>query len=218
MASVQRAGWLSLFLSVHANMKSSNSRPRMENRGRYKDLKVVLFGPPGCGKGTQSKLLSDAFGLQHISSGELIREETEKGTELGKAAGARMHSGEFVPDDIINKIVLDRLNGLSGYIIDGYPRTVPQAELLGDSIDIAFCILVEEDVCMQRILERGQGRTDDNEEVAKRRWLIYLKETRPVVGFYEGQGKLVRIEGDRPKKEVFESIRSAMDRYMDKNK
>jgi adenylate kinase len=179
-----------------------------------KGLKIVLFGPPGCGKGTQARLLTDSFGIQHVSSGDLMRQEVDRGTETGQAIRAKTQRGELVPDSIVNRLVFDRLRNQPGYVLDGYPRSTTQAQLLGKNIDLAFYIEVDEAACIERILKRGEGRSDDSEEVAKRRWTIYLQETRPIVSFYESLQKLIKIDGSRPRGQVFESLKSAVEAYL----
>ncbi|WP_053406190.1 adenylate kinase [Persicobacter sp. CCB-QB2] len=171
-------------------------------------LNIVLFGPPGAGKGTQSEKLIEKYGLLHISTGDLFRKHLGEGTELGKLAKSYMDNGNLVPDQVVIDMVDDRLKEVGevkGIIFDGFPRTVAQAEALdtlmnGKNTPISGMIAleVEDEELRTRILERGKssGRADDQSiEKINNRINVYKEETLPVADFYEKQGKFVSING-----------------------
>lgn len=172
-------------------------------------LNILLFGPPGSGKGTQAARLIDTYNLYHISSGDLLREERRNGTELGKLAQSYMDAGAFVPDEVVIGMISHKLDEkmahINGVIFDGFPRTVAQAVALdamlaskGTEIKKVLSLHVTEEEVVKRILERGKTsqRTDDTEEVVRKRYLDYIEKTTPVAEHYNQQGKLVNIEGE----------------------
>jgi adenylate kinase len=172
-------------------------------------LNILLFGPPGSGKGTQAARLIDTYNLYHISSGDLLREERRNGTELGKLAQSYMDAGAFVPDEVVIGMISHKLDEkmahINGVIFDGFPRTVAQAVALdamlaskGTEIKKVLSLHVTEEEVVKRILERGKTsqRTDDTEEVVRKRYLDYIEKTTPVAEHYNQQGKLVTIEGE----------------------
>jgi len=171
---------------------------------------VVLFGPPGCGKGTQAARLKDALGVPHISTGDLFREHKANKTDLGQQAEAIMAKGELVPDSLTNDMVRDRLGRddvAAGVLLDGYPRNVPQAKELagilethGRVVNDVVVIDVPEDELVQRILKRGEtsGRADDRDEpTVRNRQATYRSQSEPCIAFYEGvEGVRVhRVDG-----------------------
>ena len=179
--------------------------------------RILLLGPPGSGKGTQAALISTALGIPHISTGEMLRDAVSAGTELGAKAEALMAAGDFVPDDFVVAIVDERLrqdDAQSGFLLDGFPRNVVQAEALGSSSapDIGTVILLEVDTdeIVKRLMKRGaeQGRADDNEETVRRRLEIYQAETAPLVEFY---GSLVlAVDGIGTIDDVFARVALAL--------
>ncbi|WP_420385092.1 adenylate kinase [Roseivirga sp.] len=190
-------------------------------------INIVLFGPPGAGKGTQSEKIIDTFGLKHISTGDLFRKHLGEGTELGKKAQSYMDNGKLVPDDVVIGMVEDFLNantGAKGFIFDGFPRTVAQAEaldeLLGNhntQINSMIMLDVPQDELKKRLLERGKtsGRADDqNEEKINVRIQEYLNKTLPVAAFYEEQGKTNKINGVGTIDGIFEEISSAIEAHL----
>ncbi|PWL29790.1 adenylate kinase [uncultured Roseivirga sp.] len=186
-------------------------------------INLVLFGPPGAGKGTQSEKIISTFGLKHISTGDLFRKHLGEGTELGKEARSYMDNGKLVPDEVVIGMVDDFLNentDAKGFIFDGFPRTVAQAEALDEllskretKIDCMIMLDVPQDELKRRLLERGKtsGRADDqNEEKINVRIQEYLNKTLPVAAFYEEQGKACKVNGVGTIDGIFEEIESAI--------
>ena len=186
-------------------------------------INLVLFGPPGAGKGTQSEKIISTFGLKHISTGDLFRKHLGEGTELGKEARSYMDNGKLVPDEVVIGMVDDFLNentDAKGFIFDGFPRTVSQAEALDEllskrdtKIDCMIMLDVPQDELKRRLLERGKtsGRADDqNEEKINVRIQEYLNKTLPVAAFYEEQGKACKVNGVGTIDGIFEEIESAI--------
>ena len=187
-------------------------------------LNVVLFGAPGCGKGTQSELLEKKFGLSHISTGEIIRSHIKSQTELGKQMQEYISRGELAPDSVVIGMVEDYLEqnkGIKGTIFDGFPRTTAQAEAfdkmlkkMGDDVDVMIYMDVPEEELVQRILLRGKdsGRADDaSEDVIRNRISVYREQTAVVADHYSKQGKYVAVDGVGTMDEVFDRICAAID-------
>ena len=172
---------------------------------------IALLGPPGSGKGTQAARLCDELGFVWLSTGELLRAARAEGTDLGKRAGEYMDRGELIPDDVIVDLVENALAELGNrrILLDGFPRTVAQAEALGD-IDAVVLIDVPDDVVVERILGRGQGRADDNLETVRERLRVYHCQTEPLVEHYERQGKLRRVDGAQSPDAVHDDVRAAL--------
>ncbi len=173
---------------------------------------IALLGPPGSGKGTQAERLRDELGYTWLSTGELLRDARAKGTELGRRAGDYMDRGELVPDDVIVDVVENALAevGDRPVLLDGFPRSVAQAEALGSDLDAAILIDVPDDVVSERIAGRHQGRADDNPETVHERLRVYHSETEPLVEHYEKQGKLRRIDGAQTPDAVHDDVRAAL--------
>jgi adenylate kinase len=173
---------------------------------------VALLGPPGCGKGTQAKRLRDERGFTWLSTGELLREARADGSELGQRAGDFMDRGELVPDEVIVDVVEEALAqaGDAPILLDGFPRTVAQAEALGRDIDAAILIDVPDDVVVERIAGRRQGRADDNPETVRERLRVYHEETEPLVEHYEQRGKLHRVDGAGDPDDVHRAVLSGL--------
>lgn len=187
-------------------------------------LNLVLFGPPGAGKGTQSDLIVEKYNLIHISTGDLLRAEIKAQTELGTVAAAKIEKGELVSDEIVigmikNKIAAN-LNA-KGFIFDGFPRTTAQAEALDAllaevnmSVSCMLSLEVETPELLKRLLERGKvsGRTDDqNEEIIMNRISVYNSSTLPVKEYYKNQNKQSEIQGVGSIQEIFQAICNAID-------
>jgi adenylate kinase len=171
-------------------------------------LNIVLFGPPGAGKGTQSQKLMEKYGLVHLSTGDLLRSEIGAGTALGMEAKKLMDEGMLVPDAVVIGMIDSKLNsnkGAAGFIFDGFPRTIAQAEALdqlldghGEQISCMLSLKVTEEELTKRLLLRGKdsGRADDQDEsIIRKRIQEYESKTAPVAGYYQTQGKLHEIDG-----------------------
>ncbi len=170
-------------------------------------MRIVLLGPPGSGKGTQAALLRERIGVPHISTGELLRSAVAAGSELGRQAKAAMDAGELVSDELMLGLIEERLGQPEvepGFILDGYPRNLSQAqsleallERLGQPIDRALELTVDEEQIIQRLALRAseEGRSDDSEAVVRNRLSVYRAQTAPVSGYYAEQGLLVQVDG-----------------------
>jgi adenylate kinase len=187
-------------------------------------LNLVLFGPPGAGKGTQSQNLIERYGLRHISTGDLLRTEITAGTELGLEAKKLMDAGVLVPDAVVigmvENLVKADLNG-NGFIFDGFPRTVAQAEALDEmlgryntSINVMVALLVDHETLVERLLNRGltSGRPDDqNRELIERRVTEYTEKTAPVASFYANSGRFQEIPGMGAIDDIFANLCAKID-------
>ena len=189
-------------------------------------LNLVLFGPPGAGKGTQSQLLIDKYKLIHLSTGDLLRNEISNGTPLGLEAKKIMDEGQLVPDEVVIGMIsnmLDSSKDSKGFIFDGFPRTVAQAEALdkllesrSTSISGMIELQVDENELEKRLLSRGKesGRPDDaNEEIIRKRIQEYKSKTTPVANYYKEQGKLQSVRGVGSIEEIAESIDTVIGSY-----
>jgi len=188
-------------------------------------LNIVIFGAPGSGKGTQSDKLIDHYKLFHISTGDVLRDNIRRGTELGKTAKGYIDQGQLVPDELIIDILAQVLDenkdkATEGVIFDGFPRTIPQAEALeqlladrGTKIHAVVGLEVPEEELIKRILLRGQqsGRSDDNEETAHKRLDTYHNQTSPLKAYYEEQGKYRAINGLGTIDGIFDLIKDSLD-------
>ena len=188
-------------------------------------LNIGILGAPGSGKGTQSDKLIDHYNLFHISTGDVLRDNIRRGTELGQIAKGFINQGQLVPDELIIDILAQVLDenkekASEGVIFDGFPRTIPQAEALegllaerGTQIDAVVGLEVPEEELIKRILLRGQlsGRADDNEETARKRLEVYHNQTSPLKAYYEEQGKYRAINGLGSIDSIFELIKEALD-------
>ena len=192
-------------------------------------LNIVLFGPPGAGKGTQSQKLIDQYHLIHLSTGDLLRSEIAAGTELGLKAKALMDQGILVPDEVVIGMIDTKLKenkNAAGFIFDGFPRTVPQAESLdvllqqnGTAISGMIALEVNEEELTSRLLLRGQtsGRPDDqNEELVRKRVQEYNTKTAPVAGYYARQNKYHAVNGIGEIEEIFGEICAIIDAFAEK--
>ena len=191
-------------------------------------LNIVLFGPPGAGKGTQSEKIIRKYGLSHISTGDLFRKHLGEGTELGQLAKKYMNEGNLVPDEVVIGMVEDKINSTSeakGFIFDGFPRTVAQAEALdallekhGFSVSCMIALDVPEEELKKRIKERAKtsGRVDDQDEgKINNRIQVYKNETAPVADFYKSQEKLKLIDGVGSIDGIFDDISKVIDRVVE---
>jgi len=170
-------------------------------------MRVVFMGPPGAGKGTQAGVLAARLGIPHISTGDIFRANVAEGTELGRQAQQYMDAGEYVPDSVTNAMVRDRLTHddcRPGFLLDGYPRTVEQvAELdamlrsANQQLDVVVELTVDVDEVVDRLVKRAQeqGRTDDTEDIIRRRLQVYAEQTAPLIDTYSERGILVKVDG-----------------------
>ena len=184
--------------------------------------RMVLLGPPGAGKGTQAARIGERLGIPAISTGDIFRAHVAGSTELGRRARAYMDKGEYVPDSVTNAMVADRLtedDAVSGFLLDGYPRTAAQVDALddmlserGEALDVVVEITADADAVVERLLGRAaeQGRADDTEPVIRRRLEVYAEATAPLAAIYEGRGLLLRVDGMGGIDEVTDRIMAAL--------
>jgi adenylate kinase len=181
-------------------------------------VRLLLIGAPGAGKGTQATRIAEHFEVAHISSGDLLREHVAEGTAIGRTAQEYMERGDLVPDtvvlDMLRKPVVDA-SAAGGYVLDGFPRTVEQAEAayavakgLGVAVQVAVHLEVDPPSLIERLVARGRdsGRTDDTREVIEHRIGVYVQRTRPLLDYYRERERLVTVNGDRPIDEVSWSV------------
>lgn len=179
---------------------------------------IVLMGAPGAGKGTQAKMLEKNLGLPQVATGDLFRHNLKNKTELGQLAQSYMDRGELVPDSVTIEMVRDRLSQPDcdgGAILDGFPRTLSQAEALNDllgemdgRISVVPHIHVDQDVLVDRLLKRAEieGRADDNEETIRTRMKVYQEQTAPLLNYYQDKGLLVEVNGEQSIDEVQQDL------------
>ncbi|MBK5195039.1 MAG: adenylate kinase [Proteiniphilum sp.] len=189
-------------------------------------LNIVIFGAPGSGKGTQSEKLVAKYGLQHVSTGEILRDEIEANTELGKLADSYMSKGELVPDCIVIDMLdcrTEKKRHVKGFIFDGFPRTVPQGEALSkmlskheEDVNAVISLEVADEELIDRLLKRGQisGRSDDNRETIEARLKVYYRQTSPLKEFYKERGILKEIDGIGTVDEIFRTIENEIDQLI----
>ncbi len=187
-------------------------------------MRLILLGPPGAGKGTQAKILVEAYGIPQLSTGDILRSAIAAQTPLGIEAKAIVDRGDLVSDAIVNGIVSQRLDAEDckpGFILDGFPRTIAQAEALdgmlrdkGVALDAVIEIKAEADELVKRVINRakesGGARADDNEEVLRKRLNVYAEQTAPLVSYYAGKGLLRPVDGMAPVDEVTAAIKGAL--------
>ena len=188
---------------------------------------LILFGPPGSGKGTQSEKIVDRFGLIHLSTGNLLRQEIHDRTPLGLEAKNFMDKGQLVPDEVVIGMIdscLEKHPEAKGFLFDGFPRTIAQAEALDKLLSLkktaiskVLALEVSEDELVKRLLKRGEtsGRSDDSDElVIRKRFNVYKNETEPVAEYYHQQGKLERIAGEGSISDIFNQLGTAIEAEM----
>ncbi|HRY98327.1 MAG TPA: adenylate kinase [Bacteroidales bacterium] len=186
---------------------------------------LILFGPPGAGKGTQSKNIARKYGYIHISTGDILRAEIRAQSELGKRVRAFMDQGELVPDEVLLGVlreVMDREKDVNGFVWDGFPRTLVQAEAFdqvlaarGEKVNLVLALEVELHELVRRLVNRGKEdrRVDDTEDIILQRQRIYRDMTQPLIAFYREQGKFVSVSGIQPIEKVFDDICRNIDLY-----
>jgi adenylate kinase len=185
-------------------------------------MNILLLGPQGSGKGTQASLLADSHGLAHVSTGDMFRAAIASGSELGRRVEPVLTAGKLVPDELTIALIEERLGATDaarGFVLDGFPRTLPQADALdrmlmrlGRSLDLVLFFDLGDHAAVERILGRArdEGRADDTPETVARRLAIYHEQTEPVVEHYRAGGRLVRLHAERPVAEVQEEIAAAV--------
>lgn len=184
-------------------------------------MRIIIFGPPGAGKGTQAKKISDEYDIPHLSTGEIFRSAIKNETPLGNEVKSILDAGDLVPDKKVVALVEEELKDdkyENGYILDGFPRTVPQAEAYDSILDKkgkrlhAFIQLdVPEEELIERIMSRGEGRSDDTPEKVKNRLNVYWEETQPVLNHYKKQNVVEVIDGVGSVDEIFDRIAYALE-------
>lgn len=183
-------------------------------------MNIILFGPPGAGKGTQAEKIKTHFELPHLSTGNIFRANIKNETPLGKKVKSILDSGKLVPDETVVDLVVDELENSkydNGVIFDGFPRTVTQAKALdkylegkNKKIDVFITLEVPEQELIERILSRGEGRSDDTPEKIKTRLQVYYDETSPVLNYYREKGAVEEIDGVGSIEEIFERIKNVL--------
>jgi adenylate kinase len=183
-------------------------------------IRLIFLGAPGAGKGTQAQILAQSHGIPHISTGDILRAEVKEQTKLGLQAKSYMDKGELVPDSLILDMIRGRLSqsdASAGWILDGFPRNVSQAEFLDkllaeihQNYDLAIDLNVPQEKLVERLLNRAtiQNRPDDTEEVIRRRLVVYEQQTAPLIDYYQQKGIFRAVDGDRELAEVTEHLES----------
>ncbi len=186
-------------------------------------MRLIFMGPPGAGKGTQAQRVAGRYSIPAISTGDIFRHNVTQGTELGLQAKAFMDAGEYVPDEVTNLMVRDRIDepdADNGFLLDGYPRTLAQVEELdgmirhtGHKLDAAVVLIADDEELVRRLLARAQsdGRSDDTEEVIRRRQEVYAEQTAPLIGVYRERGVLLEVDGMGEVDEVTARILAALE-------
>lgn len=179
-------------------------------------MKLLFIGPPGAGKGTQAGKVAARLGIPHVSTGEMFRDHVARGTDLGRQVDAIMTAGDYVPDEITVAMLKERIaqdDAAGGFILDGFPRTLPQVSaldhLIGESgLDRVVLFLVDEDVLAERMLARG--RDDDTEETIRNRFQVYNDQTQPLLSLYRDRGIVVEVDGMGEIEEITDRVLAAL--------
>jgi adenylate kinase len=184
-------------------------------------MRILILGPQGSGKGTQAKLIAEARGIPHVATGDILRRAVGDGTELGRRVEPILERGDLVPDELMIDLIRERLEGEDGFVLDGFPRTLPQAEALdamleeiGKPLDAVILLEVSDDVATARLLARAveEGRPDDSPEAISKRLRLYHELTEPVVARYRTGGTLVTVDGEGTVEEVASTIEGTLAR------
>jgi adenylate kinase len=186
-------------------------------------VNILLLGPQGSGKGTQAKRISEAYGIPHIASGDMLRAAMAAETELGRRVKPIYDRGDLVPDELMIELIRERLgqdDTENGFALDGFPRTLPQAEALdpilreiGKELTVVFVLQLPDEVCIERLTKRAQleGRVDDTPEAIAKRLEIYRRETEPLIEWYRIRSNVVTVHAERSVNEVFGEIQQALE-------
>jgi adenylate kinase len=189
-------------------------------------MRVIMLAPPGAGKGTQSERISARYGIPHIASGDIFREESARQTDLGQRLRGYLDSGDLVPDDLVLSLIMDRVveaaEKSGGYVLDGFPRTLPQAEAAAEiaaetntSAQAVIYLNAPPDVLVDRIAGRGERRADDSAQVARHRLAVYTESTEPLVDYYTRRGLVTKVDAALTVEAVSQQIFAALDRITD---
>ena len=191
----------------------------MHSAAQDAEFGLVLIGPPGVGKGTQAAQLRDEFGLAHIATGDLLRAHRGQGTELGRQAATYMSDGRLVPDGLVVAMVQERIRESPRFVLDGFPRSLAQAHALAEVLlverrRLTAAVFVEapDEIVIERIAGRDEGRDDDNAATVRRRLEVFHRSTAPVIAYYEVLGILHRIDAARPIDEVYADTQRLLSR------
>jgi adenylate kinase len=190
-------------------------------------MRMILMGPPGAGKGTQAQVVAERYSIPAISTGDIFRKNASEGTELGIQAQRFMDAGEYVPDELTNLMVRNRIDepdAERGFLLDGYPRTLAQVEELdgmikhtGHVLDAVVVLTVDKEELVQRLLQRAEteGRADDTEDVVRRRQEVYHDQTAPLIDVYRDRGLMIEVDGmgevDEVSKRVLDALVDVME-------
>ncbi|HEY7017144.1 MAG TPA: adenylate kinase [Gaiellaceae bacterium] len=186
-------------------------------------MNILVLGPQGAGKGTQGKLIAEGYGIPHVATGDMLRSAIAAGTELGKQVKPIYDAGNLVPDDLMIELIRERLaeeDAREGFVLDGFPRTIPQAEALdemlreiGHELDVVLELQLDDSVGRARMLKRAaeEGRADDTPEAIDQRLRLYHEQTAPLIEHYRTRGDLVGIHADRTIDAVFAEIQQALE-------
>ena len=184
---------------------------------------ILLLGPQGAGKGTQGRLIASEYAIPHVATGDMLRAAMADGSELGKQVRPIYDSGRLVPDNLMIALIRERLSGedaREGFVLDGFPRTMAQADALeetlreiGRDLDVVFEFQIPDEVARERMLKRAaeEGRTDDTPQAIDERLRLYHEETKPLIEYYRTRGNLVGVHGDRPVNQVFSEIQQTLE-------
>ena len=187
-------------------------------------MRMIFMGPPGAGKGTQAQVVAERYSIPAISTGDIFRKNVSEGTELGVQAQRFMDAGEYVPDELTNLMVRNRIDEPDadrGFLLDGYPRTLAQVEELdgmikhtGHVLDAVVVLTVDKEELVQRLLQRAEteGRADDTEDVVRRRYEVYDDQTAPLIDVYRDRGLMIEVDGMGEVDEVSQRIFDALDK------
>jgi adenylate kinase len=186
-------------------------------------MRVIMLGPPGAGKGTQGELIAGRYGVPHISSGEIFRDEVARQTPVGNTLRGYLEAGDLVPDDLVLSLIMDRVVDAAetrgGYVLDGFPRTVPQAKAAAwaakeakASAQMVLFLDAPVDVLVPRLAGRGDNRADDSLDVVRHRLEVYATRTQPLLDYYAGRGILTEVDAAPPVDEVTQEIFQVLSR------
>jgi adenylate kinase len=182
-------------------------------------MRILILGPQGSGKGTQAKRIAESRGMAHVATGDMLRKAMAEGTPLGLQVKPIYDRGDLVPDELMINLIRERIEGQDGYVLDGFPRTLPQAEALdamldeiGQPLDAVLLLLVSDDVATDRLRDRAaaEGRADDAPDAIRNRLRLYHELTEPVVERYRTEGTLLTIDGEGTVEDVENDIREAL--------